>query len=95
MTPNELLKYHVSEAIERGEGEAITGITLPSLSEVETMPIESVSVLWADICMPSRRSPLNYENARGKQAAAIKRVFNAAVKRLNSANQPENLKLNP
>jgi hypothetical protein len=59
--------------------------TLPSIAEIKKMPIEAVAIVWADICMPSRKSPLNYEAAKGKEAAAIKRVFNAAVKRMSAA----------
>jgi hypothetical protein len=58
--------------------------TAPSLSDINKMDIESLKTLWADISMPSRKSPLCYETARGKHAANIKRAFNAVVRRLNN-----------
>jgi len=58
--------------------------TLPSISEIHQMDTEALQNLWADISMPSRKSPLAYETAKGKEAAAIKRVFNAVVKKLSA-----------
>ena len=57
---------------------------LPSITEINKMSVESLKALWADISMPSRKSPLAYETAKGKEAAAIKRVFNAVVKKLSA-----------
>jgi len=54
------------------------------MSEIKNMDTKTLKSLWADISMPSRKSPLAYETAKGKEASAIKRVFNAVVKRLSA-----------
>lgn len=62
---------------------------LPSIPDIQKMGLDDLKNLWADITMPSRKSPLCYEAAKGKDAIAIKRAFKATVKRLEAWHNPQ------